>query len=526
MKARALRGTVLSVLLAVPAFADVQTNTWIEGSSDWNAAASYLENRVPSAGDAVVIPSGVTATVSVVSTEAANTVGSSFDVFSKLGRVLMTDATSAIILDIADGVSVTNYCRIYGKSAGKGAIIKRGLGMIEFGTQTSAGYDLDLTVEEGALALPQALTAESGRSFYLRKVTVNEGAMLITAEDDAHSSGLGYGATLIYELWGGGIVTNRYSSNRLNFRSSNPPRYCEFSGIIGKGVRFSVGEKVNLMLTGTNSTVSPEIAGGAMLGFKKFGLKGQRSSMGTSGTIFRSGGGTALYLGEGETSDKDFYFWHSGNEEGIIDGGATGGLNLTGTISYYVNNEKESVGMKKLVLTGSNTVPCVFSGTLPTWSNPNGVAGTTNYNFHVMKRGTGTWRFADKSQTHAGGFTVEDGTLQFPSLAKRGTACSLGTATNLMEYYGGKIDESKRVDWAFALGGASTRGRLEYIGTNDATCTTRPIVLKGLGGTYASASNVVMRFFGASADSGVDSTLTLGGDSTAVTNMIGSISDG
>ena len=345
--------------------------------------------------------------------------------------------------------------------------------------------------------------------------------MLITAEDVEHKTGLSNGATQIFELWGSGIVTNRYSSSRLNFRSSNPPRHCEFAGIIGRGVRFNVGEKVYLMLTGTNSTASPEIAGGAVLGFRKFGMQGERSSMGTGGATIRTNGGTILYLGEGETSNKSVSFWVKGNEEGVIDAGATGGLNLTGTISYYSENAKESYGMKKLVLTGSNTVPCVFSGTLPTWT-----IFTTNYNFHVMKKGTGTWCFAEKNQTHAGAWTVEDGTLAFESLKQRGTACSLGTSTNLMEYYGGLIDESKRVDWAFALGGATTSGKMEYVGTNDATCSTRPIVLKGMGGTFASSSNAVMRFYGVTAAAGVNAALTLAGNATAVTNVIGEVCDG
>lgn len=168
MAVRVLQGTVLSAMLVVAAFADVQTNTWISGSTDWNATASYLENRVPSAGDAVVIPSGVTATVSVVSTEAANTEGSSFDVFSKLGRVLTADATASVVLNIAEGASVTNFCYIYGKTSGQGTIIKRGLGMIEFGAIGSDyGYDLNLTVEEGALALPQVYSSDTGHACYL-----------------------------------------------------------------------------------------------------------------------------------------------------------------------------------------------------------------------------------------------------------------------------------------------------------------------------------------------------------------------
>lgn len=511
-----------AVSAALCAHADVLTNTWVAGSTDWSAAASYLENRVPNAGDVVVIPSGVTATVSVVSTEAANTEGSSFDVFSKLGRVLLYDATSAMVLDIAEGASVTNGCYISGRSAGRGTIIKRGLGMIEFGGNGSgAGYDLDLTVEEGALALAQALSEDSGLIFYLRKVTVNEGAMLITAEDAAHSTALGRGATHVNELWGGGIVTNRWGSSRLNFRAGNPPRSFEFSGIIGAGVRFSIGENVNLMLTGEQSTVSPELAGGGTIGFKKFGTQGQPSSMGKNGVIFRGTSGTILYLGEGETCNKTFYAWTLGNYDHVFDGGAHGDLTLTGTITYYSNNEKESVGMKRLVFTGSNEFPCVFSGTLPTWT-----IGTTNYNWHVTKKGIGTWRFTDKAQSHAGAWTVEDGTLQFESLAERGFACSLGTSTNLMENYGGLINTNRVVDWAFALGGATTRGTMEYIGTNDATCSTRPLALKGMGGTFASSSNAVMRFYGAYAESGVDAALTLAGDATAVTNVIGEVTDG
>ncbi len=64
---------IAAVSVALCARADVLTNTWVAGSTDWSAATSYLESRVPNAGDVVVIPSGVTAIVSVVSTVASNT---------------------------------------------------------------------------------------------------------------------------------------------------------------------------------------------------------------------------------------------------------------------------------------------------------------------------------------------------------------------------------------------------------------------------------------------------------------------
>ena len=513
---------LVAISVAFCARADVLTNTWVAGSTDWNAEASYLENRVPSAGDVVVIPSGVTATVSVVSTEAANTEGSSFDVFSKLYAVITEDATSSVVLDMGEGVSVTNGCRIYGKTGGQGTIIKRGLGMIEFGAQASLAYNLNMTVEEGVLVMPQELPHPT--LFYLYKLIVNKGASFITAMNADRKGDLSSSPTLCTEMWGAGAISNRYGLNqRLDFRTDG--KAFTFDGILGRGLRFFPHARVDVMLTGTNSTLNGtvEVNMRSTIGFTKMGTSGQPSSLGTSGALnWRGTSGTFLYLGEGETSNKNVTDnTGADNVENIFDAGATGGLTLTGTVGYYTS-DNNSARMKRITLTGSNTVPCVFSGTLADVSYSG-----TNYGFHITKKGSGTWRFADKAQTrHASAWTVEDGTLQFESLKQRGTACSLGTSTNLLESYTGKIDESKRVDWAFALGGTTTKGTMEYVGTNNATCSTRPLALKGMGGTFASSSNAVMRFYGAYAESGVDAALTLAGDATVVTNVIGDISDG
>ena len=130
------------------------------------------------------------------------------------------------------------------------------------------------------------------------------------------------------------------------------------------------------------------------------------------------------------------------------------------------------------------------------------------------------WRFADKAQTHAGAWTIEDGSLQFESLGQRGVACSLGTSTNCMESYTGLIDTDKRVPWAFALGGPSTAGTLEYVGTTNVYCTTRPILIKGKGGTLKNSSDSPFVFGGISSASGESVALTLAGD-TAATNVRG-----
>ena len=201
------RISLVAVSVAFCAHADVQTNTWVAGSTDWSAEASYSDNRVPSAGDVVVIPSGVTATVSVVSTEAVNTEGSSFDVFSKLYAGITEDATSSVVLDMGEGVSVTNGCRIYGKIGGQGTIIKRGQGMIEFGAQSSYAYNLNMTVEEGILVMPQELPLSTALNLY--KLVVNEGASFITAMNANHQGELSSSPTLCTEMWGAGAISKR-----------------------------------------------------------------------------------------------------------------------------------------------------------------------------------------------------------------------------------------------------------------------------------------------------------------------------
>ena len=501
---------ICAVSAALCARGDVLTNTWISGSTDWSAAASYAENRVPNAGDAVVIPSGVTATVSVVSTEVANTEGSSFDVFSKLGRVLTEDATSAIVLDISDGVSVTNGCLIYGKNAGQGTIIKRGLGVIELGATTSTGYNLDVLVEEGALVAPQELAKST--TLYIMKLTVNEGASFITAMNAGRTSGLSDSSTQCTEIWGNGAISNRYNlSQRLDFRANG--RSFTFGGTIGRGIRIFPHARVNMMLTGSGSTFggAVEVNSRATIGFVKMGTKSDAaSSIGSADEMrWRGDSGTFIYLGEGETSDKDIVMHSLVDVEHVLDGGATGNLRLTGTLGYNTAAKADTIGMKRVTITGSNTVPCVIAGAISGLSY-NG----TNYYYHITKKGTGTWRLSSSARTHPNAWTVEEGTLQFDTLYDKGKACSLGLSTNLFESYSGLIDESKRVDWAFALGSAKAEGVFEYTGTNGVMCETRHILLKGDGRLSVTNKLSRFRFANVSAAAGKTVTFTLDGANT------------
>ena len=502
-----------------------KTYTWVPGSTDWNSEDSYEEPGKPGEHDSVLIPSGHVATNKVVAGDAASL--ASFEVFAKLAAVRLETATSSIVLDVDEGLVLTNNCRITCAAGTQTGLIRKiGAGEIEFGYNADANaYNCNITIEEGTLVLPQKMTMSESVT-QLGSVVVSNGATLVTAIDAAVDSGTGRGATMVVSLNGAGEITNRCArGRRLGFYAAG--RTSNFSGRIRPRVLIwpASYEGVNVNLTGTESDTYESIylAYGATLGAAKFGLRGSPSSLGRLGSlIWRSGGtgGTFKYLGDGEDeTDKDFYVWRVGGGPVGIDGGK-GGLKLTGTVSWNSGLQKESYGMHQLTLSGDGTLTNVFAGTLPTWTYQ-----TTNYNFHVTKKGAGVWRFADKAQTHSGAWTVENGTLQFESIKEMGQVCSLGTATNCMESYSGLVDESKRVDWAFKLGGASTAGTLEYVGEENAFCKTRPILLAGKGGTLKNSSGRQLVFGGVSAASGESVALTLAGD-TVVTNEIWDVTDG
>ena len=513
---------MVAFTMAVAISFAADTYTWIPGSTDWDSEDSYVEDGKPGQGDIVLIPSGKVATNKVVAGDAASL--TNFEAFSKLSVVKLESKTSKLVLDIGEGLSLTNNCRITCNDGSRtGLIVKRGLGTLEFGvTNNASAYNCGLNVEEGLLALPQNVTASA---FYLGDVVVSNGATLVTALDVARGGSVGAGPTYAGSLNGGGDITNRYGgSKRLGLNVSY--RTSTFSGRIRRGVMIfpsaSGQSSVVLNLTGVESdTASPVyVSDYTTLGAAKFGLAGQPSSIGKVASLYWRGAGTFKYIGDGEdVTDKNFYTWTRTNAPITLDAG-NGGLTMTGTLGCDADHASEAYGMIRLTLTGEGVKTNVFAGTMPTWSYQ-----TTNYNFHVTKTGTCVWRFADKAQTHAGAWTISDGTLQFESLKQRGVTCSLGTSKNCFESYTGLIDESKRVPWAFALGGASTPATLEYVGTTNVYCTTRPILLKGKGGTLKNSSDMPFVFGGVLSASDESVALTLAGD-TAATNEIWNVTDG
>ncbi len=415
-------------------------------------------------------------------------------------------ASNALLrLDVA-GLTLTNEtdCFHYGTTAGAGTWTKDGSGRLQWATRSASQYAHSATVvNQGAVALG---TAPAGGDYNFGTFTANTPGAIETLIN---------GNTQFSSLWGNGTITNTMSTGGpYQLRITVGP--CEFSGEINGNVRYYSQGAV--ALTGTNSQFGGNFAihstgGPGITGVKKVGLSGQPSSIGKGGGIdIREYGGTFLYLGEGETTDKTFLNYPSANRA-VIHGGSNGAVTFNGTWSTSGGR------LVRVAITGTNSAgPCVFNGAYNEHSQ-NG----TNYSTYLAKEGPGTWVFKSHAgRANRGVVDVRNGTLQFESLAEAGTICSLGRSDLLFEDVINRNTNGLGVSYAFSLGTATTEGTLEYIGANAGRCSTRKLVLQGNGRLKSDAGPLSFLSGIESLNSGTN-TLYLDGTGT---NLLGTVADG
>ncbi|MBR4615535.1 MAG: autotransporter-associated beta strand repeat-containing protein [Kiritimatiellae bacterium] len=387
-----------------------------------------------------------------------------------------------------------------------------------------AGIDID-----GAgttLYLQQAATAANTYP----SVNVGENSVLYIQRDKN---------TTLKSLNGSGLVTNASTAARSLFLGETGSKIVSaFSGRICG--RMSIWANGFVRLSGRESTATETFIvyrnksadnGAPLYGvaeIAKFGMSGDASSsVGKPWTDFSNPSialrysGWLTYIGDGETTDRyiQFRFQSQGKHDypDTLDAGAHGDVRFVGKFGTSHEGERAST----IALTGSNAVPCVVAGP---WID-NGVG--TGF---VYKRGSGTWRFADNAERrNRNGFAVEEGTLQFDSIAETNVVCSLGLATKLQKPYIGTYTEANNVDYAYLLGGSTTNVVFEYTGSNYCFVSTRPIALTGKGARLKSSSpesSGGISFSGVSAQSGGEEVKTLWLAGTNTTSYVGEISDG
>ena len=519
--------------IACTVFAAAATEyQWVPGSTDWTDAGSYtnaavaaVNTTVPGAGDELAIPERCTVTL-----DCAN--AADLEVANRLARIRPLTGSSYLVVTVPPNSEATldakvNFDNTANYSAWmKGGIVKRGDGTLILGS--SAGnydYFTDITVEKGTLKLPQET---DGSWRYYDILAVSNGATLFTCSKPSKAGGA---LTAPQGVVGYGIVTNDCTSaSPLEILGSGRLWSHRFDGVLAGSIMLN-NPRTRFDLTNPGNTFTGGIRamressypyGGSVIGLAKIGNKADAaSSAGKYDTAYGLGyrdtrawnrhyGAGFMYLGTGETTDKDIYV-HAANyntdkiqaDPNFFDGGPNGGLTLAG--EFKINDDYNQV----FVFTGSNATECVVAGPFKRKT----VDGT-NYNWRIIKKGPGTWRFADVANTEmAGVFAVEEGTLRYDSLAEAGTRCALGYSTLLLENYIGKIDDSRRVDYAFELGNvtdAVSGPTFEYTGTSKSWCFSRPIALKGNARLRNSGGELRLAYL--KTLNGTPKTLTLDGD--------------
>lgn len=489
------------------------TYTWIPGSTDWRSKASYRDDggvtpvaQLPGSEDIVAFEGSQTVTIG----DDDMAFVSSLKQLSPLSNsvTLEFNLTEDACLN-ADVVNAED-------SGYFGKLVKKGNGVLQLGNAVLvngavSNYKLkEVVVDGGTLISPTNIP--SYNHFNGGTLTVNENGTFIIPSP---------GNFRFERLFGTGTISNlvgRSGTTQFQLLGSGS----DFGGRLDGTFKYMSGAGINLTGTGSTFNNTFTIYGldaqrtKGTVGVMKLGASGNPSSVGLNSTIYlgsSDGSACLLYLGQGEWTNRRFPLGATKGEPVTIDAGAHGGLYFAGE-GIFMN----WTGMIPLVLDGSNTVnACVISNSIACKTS-NG----TNYTVQITKKGTGKWRFTNSANTMAGAIAVENGTLQFDSLAERGTACALGIATELYEpAYGTR---GKTVDYAYLIGSEGARGVMEYLGAAKVVCTNRPVRLRGAGGGFAANGGSMKIGNFASADA-TGSTLVLSG-SNNVTNFALDVTDG
>ena len=495
---------------------------------DWSSPESYAKNVAPSKGDYVTIPENMDAKLSSASE-------SWTFVTNRIARIRPLTPTSRFVVDVPENAVAELPCEVTiaakrsSEYYGKGNLTKVGLGELKLCSAADPeAYFSIMVVSNGTLTLLE--NATSGTKYYFDELHVCSNALLNAVNNGGH--------TVCRKFFGEGTI---HGSHNGRFQTvSSQTEKSVFHGMFTGFTNSFLYVASPVELWGTNTTAKGlvkaygaernTIETGAALGMVSFAKEGD-----VCGTIGRrrlvqlgdsedNQGGGIRYLGSGGTVN-DFTFNVRGESVGsfvFLDAGQNGGLLVTNCTCE--TGTKAAAMHREFILTGTGAHTNRFHCWLRERDNDEKKKWCP---FHLVKRGTCTWRLHQNNKKDialTGGVSVENGTLQYDTIADAGQFCSLGFATNLYEAYTGDIDPSRKVDWAIALGtAAGTQGTIEYTGKNDVYSTNRIIALKG-DGRILHNKDTLFRFSGIKSSGDNAKTLTLDGAGAGV-KQIRNLSD-
>lgn len=473
------------------------------GSGTWADSTRWYGGVVPQNGDLAYVTNGI-----------MRITLADLTVVSLVGGVYPDNPTDVVQFDLDIDFHFDK------RILGKGKIVKNGTGALYLDT---TAYNLLMTTEGievngGEVHLSESVT--SSYDFEYGPLAVNApGKLFLRSGGNSKTPGIS----------GDGIITNISLTARqliivANDASKAGTAY-SFSGTISPNVQptFNGAERQDLLSDQTSALAVRAYAGN--VGVSHFGNKNSAGSLGTADIAMRSNDEPDLfrylYIGDNETTDKNFVFYASPTPRCTIDGGENGNLVLSGEITMK-NIEK----MACLYLDGSNTERCTVSGAIKESGH------ASNPKMYLTKRGTGTWRIEENvNSTFRGGIAVEKGVLEAVTIKEAGVNCSLGRATSWQSCYWTVPDASKDVPYAILLGDGAVPadsvdlaiGTLSYVGSVDVSVTNRPIALDGAG-RLRNDTERAFSWRGIFSKSVGDHVLALDGE--GVNNAVSSVTNG
>ena len=491
-------GCVLNVLAAT-------YNYNFSGSGSWSDPSRWQQNGKPESSDDQVRIGKGTAVVS----------GDDLEVLKKVGSVVLEQNDTVLVISNETEFTFSTYI------AGNGRIVKEGTGNLivdavykesqKYPFSNPGGWDVrcgDLTIDNPGnqstvrIAIPLAVHSPGRIVFSASTVSASE--------------------LQVRSIDGDGTLVNGDDGDtvrQINFYSSpGTTKKCVFSGTTVGLFKYKCAENAVQYFSGSGCAVlhnTVDLYGG-YLGADVFP---------ESGIYFRKNA-TFEYTGTGgESPVKDNSFL---NEAQVVtfSAGENGGCK----VNYSFINPGNKYTMNELVLSGDNTQTAVFAGSFNMKTN----LVHENLACYLKKTGTGTWRFTAANKANRGTVAVEKGTLEYESIAERGTSCSLGDASILHSEYTGDRDNSKAVEYAYLLGdgtlypaGESAVATMKYVGESKASISTRTVAVKGSG--RFSSGNAVMQWSGFTSAAQGNNEIILAGDAAdcrayCVTNGMGKMS--
>ena len=509
--------TTLAILFAIAGAYATDTDGYYIYKSDadggtggWADSTRWRDGVAPSSGDKVKI-NGATA---------ATATDADMALISTLSEILVNYAKATLTFTLESEGHVTGILK------GSGTVIKEGAGALYLDkTSSTTVYNMEggFVINNGELHFP-TLSKATTSTMSFGPVTVNKPGVLYTVDGCL---------TSIAGLSGDGTVTrnktaegSEESTGQLKCTGGTASSPFVFSGVLSNNVSLTMSGG-NQRFTRTDETVgrtvrfySGLIELAAMNGANGDSVtKAETYYMrGTSGKTM-----TLRYVGDGPGICSHTFLGSTDTYNPIIDGGPHGEL----TVSGEIQATSKSSGMCRYTFAGDHETPCAFTGKFTEKSD-------LSLATYITKTGTGTWRFSGSTGRQCNGvFEVRNGALEFDSIAERGKICSLGYQNVLHSNYFGTRDESRAVPYAFRLGDGTdavrtATGTLSYVGTADASCSTRPIALSGAG-RLRNASACRLDWAGVTSLDANGGTLVLDGTGTTdvvrdVTNGVGAVS--